>query len=688
MAWSKAGLLLGNYAPVASRALTPEGTDGTSATGNAVATYARTARTLHRVTGTASAIALEYPNWYTQPNSPGEVANGNSVTIRASVEYPAGAWRQVSGSTTWNSGTAYAPLDQVVYNGQAYVALVTTTAGTAPTSALGSQWQAVTRYSVTFTGADANRRVTIPAGQTVTSLPTELNVVEGQYLAVTTTASSGSSSGTIPMDYVGSGSQDFVISYASANPAVGSADLVDKNVTTETSLPVGTRMPQPSAVLGLHRKEEKSRWVAFIGDSLIMAYGDTKVESHQKGFAVRAAEAEDIRYRRVHQGGDRMQFWTAGNAARRLPLVQGAYAILCDLGSNDISNSRTLAQLQSDAIATWTELGRKGAKVYQTTITPKTTSTDNWASLAGQTPEGGLSGAWAAGGVRDQFNDWLRNGASYVVNGQTVTAGSTGHPLTAVVDITAAIEDPGDRTKWKTNGSANGFTVDGGHPNAAGYDLLATAFRPHLKRMTTDVAKPTPASIGAADATTLGGFLPALTGPGGMASFFYRGYMAETIPHWYASSSKTWAANQVLLLLNYYGGGQAIASGSFYVTTPGTSGATATVSVYLGSSPASMAKIGSNATVDVGSVGLKKFTIGAGTPSSQGFLAMLITCTAATKPTYAASPVIPLPLSGDGGPAPVVQTGTGTTNPATLNMTTGWANAGATQLPWAAVLNG
>ena len=679
------------YCPVGGRATTYEGTDGTSGTGTTVTTFARTGRTLHRVIGAASALKLEFQNWYTQPNSPGEVNNPNTVTYRAAVEYPAGRWRQISGTTTWSAATSYAALDQVVYSGSSYVALAATTIGTAPTSALGTEWQLVTRYAVTFVGQDANRRVTVTAGGSAVSLPLFLAVVEGQYLAVTTTVSTANAANVFSADIIGTGTGEFALDYPSANPTVGTQDLVDINVTTETSLGTGTRVPMPSAVLGLGRTPETVRSVGLVGDSLIMGWLDSELDSHKKGFAVRAAEYEDVRYRRVPQGGDRMMYWTAANAAKRLALVQPLTSVVCDLGSNDIANSRTLIQMQADAVAAWTEMGRQGARVFQTTITPKTTSTDAWATKANQTP---VAPAYATGGVRDTFNAWLRAGASITVNGNTLTMGMSGHPLTGVIDISSAIEDTTDSHYWKSPG----WTTDGAHPTAQGYDALAVAMRQYLS--TTVLGVPlkhaalhatgsldpiTPASIGAADAATLGGYLPTLTGAGGVSEYILRGELAANIPHWAVNSAYAITTNQVAILLGY-SGGFTYTGMRFYVTAAGT--ATGLVTCYFGSNVAALAKVNSDRTAPLNATGYKQVAFSAPVALAAGYLALLFTSTAATRGSLAAlvqSTALPLPM---GGQTPSGATGVGTAAATTAPSTLDMSGAGFTAIqtiPWASL---
>lgn len=625
------------YCPVAGRATTYAGTDGTSGTGTTVATFARTGRTIHRVVGAAAAVKLEYLNWYTQPNAPGEVDNPNTVTYRASVEYPAGRWRQISGTTTWDAGTAYAALDQVVYSGQSYVALKATTIATAPTAALGTEWQQVTRYQVRFVGQDVDRRVAVVGGGQVVSLPIFLSVVEGQYLAVTTTVSTANAANVFSADFVGINTGETAINYPSANPTVGTVDLVDKNVTTETSAAAGTRVPMPSAILGLPAGPETTRSVGLVGDSLNMGYLDAVLDFQQKGHLVRGAEYEDVRYRRIPQGGDRLQFWSASNAAKRIALVQGMTSVIVSLGSNDVAQSRTLVQLQADSIAAWTALGAKGAKVFQCTITPKTTSTDAWATKANQTP------VFAAGGVRDTYNDWLRAGASTVINGNTVTLGMSGHPLTGVIDVSPAVEDASDIHYWKSPS----WTTDGAHPTAQGYDALALKVRPWMHQAAVGqrdahaalhaVGGPdpvTPLSIGAADAATLGGYLNALSaGYGGFQDYLLRGEIATSAPSWApAGSPMVFSASaRTLMVMLGYAQNQVISNLEFIVSTLMVGG-TAVMNIYTGTG-VTLSKIAADVTITTlltGSTGLKAPAI-AGT--ANGYIVAVICLSSGTAPT-------------------------------------------------------
>lgn len=54
-------------------------------------------------------------------------------------------------------------------------------------------------------------------------------------------------------------------------------------------------------------------------------------------------------------------------------------------GVNDLSNGASLATMQTSEYTTWSYLNNLGKKVGQTTITPRTQSSDNWATTTNQT---------------------------------------------------------------------------------------------------------------------------------------------------------------------------------------------------------------------------------------------------------------------------------------------------------------
>jgi lysophospholipase L1-like esterase len=161
----------------------------------------------------------------------------------------------------------------------------------------------------------------------------------------------------------------------------------------------------------------------------------------------------------------------------------GPTHILCELGVNGLSAG--FATWSSHLLGTgtkgaWGSLAAFGVPIYQTTITPQTTSSDAWATVNNQTVA-------SAGNetARLAANAWLRDGAPISASpaaGGTVAAvgasgvlraGQTGHPLAGIIEVADLAESARDSGKWKA-----GYTGDGTHPNATGAAALAAALVP------------------------------------------------------------------------------------------------------------------------------------------------------------------------------------------------------------------
>lgn len=132
---------------------------------------------------------------------------------------------------------------------------------------------------------------------------------------------------------------------------------------------------------------------------------------------------------------------------------------ITELGVNDLqqaaSGSTTLAAIETNALATWAAMKASGLKVYQTLITPRTTSSDNWKTAANQT----AGARFGIGQDRDLLNTWIK----------ARVADAT---IDGYIDINTVVEDQANPSKWVSNGTANAATTDGIHPSAA-MQLLA-----------------------------------------------------------------------------------------------------------------------------------------------------------------------------------------------------------------------
>jgi hypothetical protein len=100
-------------------------------------------------------------------------------------------------------------------------------------------------------------------------------------------------------------------------------------------------------------------------------------------------------------------------------------------------------------------LARPSQKRYNTTITPHSSSTDDWHTVGNQTT--------TISGFNTQPNHASLN--------QTIRAGITG--FTGFYDTASPLENTQDSAIWKGNNPA--YTGDGLHPSQAGHALIPTS---------------------------------------------------------------------------------------------------------------------------------------------------------------------------------------------------------------------
>ena len=135
----------------------------------------------------------------------------------------------------------------------------------------------------------------------------------------------------------------------------------------------------------------------------------------------------------------------------RLGLARNCTAALVQLGTHDIFSGRTAAQVQANLQTIYARLRTLGInRIYQTTITPRTTSTDSWTTVNNQTTTNVTHEA-----ERVTLNAWIRAN----------TAGISG--FFEVADVVESARDSG---RWKA-----GATADGIHPTDAMHTTMAAA---------------------------------------------------------------------------------------------------------------------------------------------------------------------------------------------------------------------
>lgn len=220
-----------------------------------------------------------------------------------------------------------------------------------------------------------------------------------------------------------------------------------------------------SCILGIPAAPMVS--VAVLGDSQADGTGDATDTLGQIGYVLRGLEAVNgyiIPWITQTVGG-----WSLGNAtvdkAWRLrtfwPFVTH---FIQQMMTNDVANAESAATIEAYMTAIWTAAKEtagpygKPLQVWQVLCSPRTTSTDSWATAANQTPVAGFG----IGGVRDVVNAWIK---TQVGNGI----------LDGYIDPNQYWEDPNNHGCWISNGTAFYGTIDGVHPSSAAHILGAQA---------------------------------------------------------------------------------------------------------------------------------------------------------------------------------------------------------------------
>jgi hypothetical protein len=208
----------------------------------------------------------------------------------------------------------------------------------------------------------------------------------------------------------------------------------------------------PLAVLGRLRASVGVPSVLILGDSIAAATGDTNRD--YSGFIARGIGAT-LPFMTLAKSSAQANHWTASRIYSHVAAAAacGATHAISDMGTNDLGAGRTVAQIQADLIAFWTLFTSRRIKVWQTTQTPHTTSTDTWATLGNQTPLAAYStnNAWAT------LNDWIR---------------TTPAPLSGYIEVADTVTPSRNTCAWNVGSVylTDGFGL---HPSPAGHAAMA-----------------------------------------------------------------------------------------------------------------------------------------------------------------------------------------------------------------------
>lgn len=197
-------------------------------------------------------------------------------------------------------------------------------------------------------------------------------------------------------------------------------------------------------------------------ETFLNAYGDTWANI---GLSKKLTEFGNASLN-MSVGSDRVNYWVTGGGGteytRRKAIIDYCKpdVMLCAIGINDIAGGRTAPQIKAD---TKTHLDSfTGIKKIVSTILPSATSSDNFLTVANQTPATQNGGV---GSTRGLINVDLRNNGAVGFGGE------------AIWDRCPPVEFDylNCSGKWNTGPSSEppkNYTSDGTHPTAVGVDRI------------------------------------------------------------------------------------------------------------------------------------------------------------------------------------------------------------------------
>jgi hypothetical protein len=327
-----------------------------------------------------------------------------------------------------------------------------------------------TMIQLTFNGAAI---ITVPVGGSVVSDTVSVQLLAGTGFWIRTYTQVAS----------GGGGWVYTKKLLSANGEGAWAGTVPRTPTAGAVASANAHIVAPVVIQGKSPKATFVPSVIVIGDSIAGGAGDITTSlsapaGDNLGWIRRRLVEFDIAYHPTDRAGDSATGFNLTTGRRRRSLVPYFTHALCEYGTNDLfNNGSSLAVSQGALRSLWMHAFADDVVTYQTTISPRTTSTDGWLTVANQTTTSSTQEA-----IRVQLNAWLRDGAPLGTGRAIVAVGTAGasrcavydkagvlvtpasgaaHPLAGVLEIADHFESARDSGKWK----AAGGTVTGDTAN-------------------------------------------------------------------------------------------------------------------------------------------------------------------------------------------------------------------------------
>ncbi len=295
-----------------------------------------------------------------------------------------------------------------------------------------------TFHALTFKG---KKSAVVPPGQTVVTDVSSAVVPKRALFWAWINISASAAPGVWPLS-------------RTANESLG--DRVFEGIAENPIFDVSGREPNrsfgltPLIILGEARVPRPS--VSIVGDSLAAGHAGMADAWGGRGYVAWALRNE-FAWSNFALPGDAAENFI-GRFPLTAPLIEGRFThVICALGIGDVRKGGE-QRIRANLTRVWHLMAENNMKVFQTTITTETESTDGWLSATRQTLR---NRNFAEGGLRHEINNWIRTKPP---------------PLSGYFDVAAALETSLDSGIWNAPGG-RAVTNDGVHLNPIGTALAA-----------------------------------------------------------------------------------------------------------------------------------------------------------------------------------------------------------------------
>jgi hypothetical protein len=322
----------------------------------------------------------------------------------------------------------------------------------------GTNIGSVALKQITFNG---NASVVVPDKGYVISDPIWLNLkpTAGAYFLVRSAITSAAANGQ----------NKWPVGPVLAGGNNGIVNGTDETMNLSATFVSGSTGVAPSLIT----TPQIGKLTSFLGSGDSIMDGSNDVTTN-RGYFGMFIENNLLSGNRIAVPGEQLNFvvGAADMIKHRWVHGQAATHVINSYGTNDIyAGLLSLAAIQANLITWWSYWTLMGKKVIQTTILPRTTSTDSWRTVANQSVING-SGQET---IRVALNQWLRAGAPCTVSGFAVTAVAVGTPgavpcpylsqvadLCSIVEVNASNVLTQDGGRWMVGGVLRSATATGG----------------------------------------------------------------------------------------------------------------------------------------------------------------------------------------------------------------------------------